>query len=87
MIKTGDSLPDITLYAYSNGEGACAIGPNAFSIRERCQQRKLVIFALPGASHLPVPNVTSPAMSLRPTRFPRRVSTKSSAFPSTMPSS
>ncbi|WP_411384412.1 peroxiredoxin [Pseudomonas sp. L7] len=49
MIKTGDSLPDITLYGYSNGEGACAIGPNAFSILERCKQRKLVIFALPGA--------------------------------------
>ncbi|MGE8323069.1 MAG: peroxiredoxin [Pseudomonas sp.] len=49
MIKTGDSLPDVTLYAYSNGEGACAVGPNAFSLRERCKQKKVVIFGLPGA--------------------------------------
>lgn len=31
MIKTADLLPDVTLYAYGNGEGACAVGPSAFS--------------------------------------------------------
>ncbi|MFV3290325.1 peroxiredoxin [Pseudomonas sp. NY11955] len=49
MIKTGDQLPDVTLYQYNNDAGTCAIGPNAFSIRERCQQKKVLIFALPGA--------------------------------------
>jgi len=49
MIKTGDQLPDVTLYAYNNDEGACAIGPNAFSIRARCEQKTVVIFGLPGA--------------------------------------
>ncbi|WP_087502228.1 peroxiredoxin [Pseudomonas sp. SID14000] len=49
MIKTGDTLPDVTLYEYSNGEGACASGPNAFSLHERCKRKKVVIFGLPGA--------------------------------------
>ncbi|MNO21642.1 putative peroxiredoxin [compost metagenome] len=49
MIKTGDTLPDVTLYQYSDGEGGCAIGPNAFSLHERCKQKKVVIFGLPGA--------------------------------------
>lgn len=49
MIKTGDSLPDVTLFEYSNGEGACTVGPNAFSLHERCKQKKVVIFGLPGA--------------------------------------
>ncbi|AYG45054.1 peroxiredoxin [Pseudomonas sp. Leaf58] len=49
MIKTADLLPDVTLYAYGNGEGACAVGPSAFSLRERCKQKKVVIFGLPGA--------------------------------------
>ncbi|WP_342651424.1 peroxiredoxin [Pseudomonas sp. REB1044] len=49
MIERGAMLPDVTLYQYSEAEGACAIGPNAFSLRERCDQRKLLIFALPGA--------------------------------------
>ena len=49
MIKTGDTLPDVTLYQYSNGEGGCAIGPNAFSLHARCKQKKVVIFGLPGA--------------------------------------
>lgn len=49
MIKAGDQLPDVTLYEYNNDEGVCAIGPSAFSIRERCKQKKVVIFGLPGA--------------------------------------
>jgi peroxiredoxin len=49
MIKPGEQLPDVTLYEYNNSEGACPIGPNAFSVRERCKQRKVVIFGLPGA--------------------------------------
>ena len=49
MIKTGDQLPDVTLYQYNNDVGACAIGPKAFSIRERCKHKKVLIFALPGA--------------------------------------
>lgn len=43
MIKTGDQLPDVTLYEYNNDAGICAIGPNAFSVRERCKQKKVVI--------------------------------------------
>ncbi|WP_060511654.1 peroxiredoxin [Pseudomonas sp. NBRC 111124] len=49
MIKPGDRLPDIKLYEYNHDEGTCPIGPNAFSVRERCKQKKVVIFALPGA--------------------------------------
>ncbi|HBM63441.1 MAG TPA: peroxiredoxin [Pseudomonas sp.] len=49
MIKTGDQLPDVTLYQYNSDAGACAIGPKAFSIRERCKHKKVLIFALPGA--------------------------------------
>ncbi|PYB80950.1 peroxiredoxin [Pseudomonas sp. LB-090624] len=49
MIKVGDQLPDVTLYQYNNDAGACAIGPRAFSIRERCKQKKVLIFGLPGA--------------------------------------
>ncbi|MFJ4347542.1 peroxiredoxin [Pseudomonas sp. NPDC089401] len=49
MIKIGEQLPDVTLYQYNTVEGACAIGPSAFSVRERCKQKKVVIFGLPGA--------------------------------------
>ncbi|MGE8059872.1 peroxiredoxin [Pseudomonas sp. NPDC089547] len=49
MIKTGEQLPDVKLYEYNNDAGACAIGPNAFSVHERCKQKKVVIFGLPGA--------------------------------------
>ncbi|MFG0402058.1 peroxiredoxin [Pseudomonas sp. zjy_11] len=49
MIKTGDQLPDVTLYQYNSDAGTCAIGPKAFSIRERCKHKKVLIFALPGA--------------------------------------
>ncbi|MFF7859968.1 MULTISPECIES: peroxiredoxin [unclassified Pseudomonas] len=49
MIKTGDQLPDVTLYEYNNDAGICAIGPNAFSVHDRCKQKKVVIFGLPGA--------------------------------------
>lgn len=49
MIKTGEQLPDVTLYEYSDGQGSCPLGPQAFSLRERCAGKKVVIFGLPGA--------------------------------------
>jgi len=49
MIKVGEHLPDVTLYQYSSGEGGCPVGPQGFSVSERCKGRKMVIFALPGA--------------------------------------
>lgn len=49
MIKVGEHLPDVTLYQYSGGEGGCPVGPQGFSVSERCKGRKVVIFALPGA--------------------------------------
>ncbi|WDY60459.1 peroxiredoxin [Pseudomonas sp. PSKL.D1] len=49
MINLGDSLPDVTLYEYNDGEGGCSIGPRAFSLRARCVGKKVVIFGLPGA--------------------------------------
>ncbi|BDM22818.1 MULTISPECIES: peroxiredoxin [Pseudomonas] len=49
MIKPGEQLPDVTLYEYNSNEGACPIGPNAFSVAERCKQKKVLIFGLPGA--------------------------------------
>ncbi|MFJ4352885.1 peroxiredoxin [Pseudomonas sp. NPDC089428] len=49
MIKPGEQLPDVTLYEYNSSEGACPIGPNAFSVAERCKQKKVLIFGLPGA--------------------------------------
>ena len=49
MIKTGEQLPDVQLYAYNNDSGACAIGPHAFSVHERCEQKKVLVFGLPGA--------------------------------------
>ncbi len=40
MIKTGETLPDVTLYQYSNGEGGCAIGPNAFPCTSAASRKK-----------------------------------------------
>lgn len=66
MINTGDLLPDVTLYEYNNDEGACAIGPNAFSVHERCKQKKKWLCSVcPARSRLPAPNATSRVMSLR----------------------
>ncbi len=79
MIKTGDQLPDVTLYQYNSDAGACAIGPMAFSIRERCKHKKVLIFALPGAFTRRALNVTFPVMSRRPLRFVRLALTKSCA--------
>ncbi|CAM3321802.1 hypothetical protein PSPL106493_19540 [Pseudomonas plecoglossicida] len=31
MIKTGDRLPDVTLYQYSDGQGGCPLGPQAWT--------------------------------------------------------
>lgn len=70
MINIGDTLPDVTLYEYNNGQAACAIGPNAFSLHERCKQRKVLIFGVPGAftptcSERHVPGYVAAAQDLR----------------------
>ncbi|MFK0092007.1 peroxiredoxin [Pseudomonas sp. NPDC090592] len=69
MIKTGEQLPDVTLHAYNNDAGTCAIGPHAFSVHERCKHKKVVIFGLPGAftptcseRHVPGYVATAPAL-------------------------
>ncbi|MBJ9977658.1 peroxiredoxin [Pseudomonas sp. S75] len=49
MIKPGDALPDVILHQYNAQEGVCAVGPAAFSLRERCAGRRVLIFGLPGA--------------------------------------
>jgi glutaredoxin/glutathione-dependent peroxiredoxin len=50
MIKTGEKLPDETLFEFNEvvTEG-CAVGPNGFSVRERTAGKRVVIFGLPGA--------------------------------------
>lgn len=58
MIKTGDQLPDVTLYEYNNDAGICAIGPNAFSVRERCKQKKWLFSACLARSRPRAPNAT-----------------------------
>ncbi|BBH46064.1 peroxiredoxin [Pseudomonas sp. KU43P] len=70
MIKSGDQLPDVTLYAFSDGQGGCPLGPQAFSLRERCAGKKVVIFGLPGAftptcseRHVPGYLTAAPALS------------------------
>lgn len=50
MIKVGDHLPQATLYEFIDDvrEG-CTLGPNAFSVDALSQNKKIVIFGLPGA--------------------------------------
>ncbi len=50
MIKTGESLPDATLYEFiAEPTEGCTLGPNAFHVGEIAAGKKLVIFGLPGA--------------------------------------
>ena len=49
-IKIGDQLPDGTLHEYIEVEGnGCAVGPNAFNVREIARGKKIAVFGLPGA--------------------------------------
>jgi peroxiredoxin len=50
MIKTGEHLPESTLYEFFDvAEGACAIGPNAMPVADITKGKKVVVFGLPGA--------------------------------------
>ena len=50
MIKVGDRLPQATLYEFLESEGAgCRIGPNAFAVDKMSENKKIVVFGLPGA--------------------------------------
>jgi peroxiredoxin len=50
MIKVGDTLPDATLYEYSEVEGnGCSIGPNPVKVSEALKGKTIAIFGLPGA--------------------------------------
>ena len=84
MIKTGETLPDESLFEFIEvaSEG-CAVGPNGFSARERTAGKRVVIFGLPGAftptcSARHVPGFIEQRRSSR-----LRVSMKSGVSPST----
>ena len=50
MIKVGDTLPEVTLYEYSEVEGnGCSLGPNPVKVKEAASGKKIALFALPGA--------------------------------------
>ena len=50
MLKVGDKLPAGKLQEYIEVEGeGCSIGPNAFDIEQATANKKVAIFALPGA--------------------------------------
>ena len=50
MIKVGDTLPAVTLAAYSEVEGnGCSIGPNPVDIAKAAAGKTVAVFAVPGA--------------------------------------
>lgn len=50
MIKAGERLPELNLQEFVETESeGCSIGPNAFAVDEHSKNKKIVIFALPGA--------------------------------------
>lgn len=50
MIKVGDTLPNATLYEYSEVEGnGCSIGPNPVDVAKAAAGKTIALFALPGA--------------------------------------
>ncbi|SAL05970.1 redoxin domain-containing protein [Caballeronia calidae] len=50
MTKEGDLLPDARLFEFiEEASEGCAVGPQAFSTRERTAGKRVVIFGLPGA--------------------------------------
>jgi len=49
-IKVGDKLPPGTLSEYVEVEGnGCTVGPNTFKVEDMVKDKKIAIFALPGA--------------------------------------
>ncbi|MGN6314769.1 peroxiredoxin [Trinickia sp.] len=70
MIEVGKTLPDVPLFEFVDvaAEG-CSVGPTEFSVRERAQGKRIVIFGVPGAftptcsaSHVPGYVQTSQAL-------------------------
>jgi glutaredoxin/glutathione-dependent peroxiredoxin len=50
MIKVGETLPDVSLFEFiDEATEGCAVGPNAFPVRERSAAKRVVIFGLSGA--------------------------------------
>ena len=50
MIKTGEKLPEATVFELIEEERAgCTIGPNSFDVRKETAGKRVVIFGLPGA--------------------------------------
>ena len=49
MIKIGDKLPDATLYESKGFGEACPLNPDPVSVAEAIANKRIVIFALPGA--------------------------------------
>ncbi|GAC1355183.1 MAG: peroxiredoxin [Variovorax sp.] len=50
MIQVGDTLPAVTLYEYSEVEGAgCSIGPNPVDVARAAAGKTIALFATPGA--------------------------------------
>ncbi len=50
MIKVGDTLPNTTLFEYSEVEGnGCSIGPNPVEVAKAVAGKTIALFALPGA--------------------------------------
>jgi peroxiredoxin len=49
-IKVGDKLPDGTLTELIESETpGCTLGPNTFKVADLAQEKRIVIFAVPGA--------------------------------------
>lgn len=49
-IKIGDSIPDGTLTEFiETASEGCSLGPNAFKVSELAKDKKIALFAVPGA--------------------------------------
>lgn len=49
-IKTGDTVPNATLFEFIEVEGnGCSVGPNAFKVADMVSGKKIAVFGLPGA--------------------------------------
>jgi len=52
MIKVGDTLPDVRLFEFiEEATEGCAVGPNAFPVRERCAGKRVVILGMAPTSN------------------------------------
>ena len=49
MIAIGQKLPNATLYEFIPASEGCSLGPKAFEIDNLVANKKIVLFALPGA--------------------------------------